>query len=76
MVKCLMSAEMKFIKSKLSDVVQEINPAFYRPIDIQVQIGDSSELKEITGWKPEIDIDTCMEDLLNYWVKKLTPLKK
>ena len=63
-------------KSKLSDVVQEINPAFYRPIDIQVQIGDSSELKEITGWKPEIDIDTCMEDLLNYWVKKLTPLKK
>tara|TARA_R100000742_G_C4272784_1_gene92099 strand:+ start:109 stop:1092 length:984 start_codon:yes stop_codon:yes gene_type:complete len=63
-------------KSKLPDVVQEINPAFYRPIDIQVQIGDSSELKEITGWKPEIDIDTCMEDLLNYWVKKLTPLKK
>jgi GDP-mannose 4,6-dehydratase len=63
-------------KSKLADVVQEINPAFYRPIDIQVQIGDSSELKEITGWKPEIDIDTCMEDLLNYWVKKLTPLKK
>jgi GDP-mannose 4,6-dehydratase len=63
-------------KSKLSDVVQEINPAFYRPIDIQVQIGDSSELKDITGWEPKIDIDTCMEDLLNYWVKKLTPLKK
>jgi GDP-mannose 4,6-dehydratase len=58
-------------KSKLSDVVQEINPDFYRPIDIQVQIGDSSELKDLTGWSPKISIDQCMEDLLDYWCKKL-----
>jgi len=58
-------------KSELSDVVQEINPDFYRPIDIQVQIGDSSGLKDLTGWSPKISIDQCMKDLLGYWRKKL-----
>jgi GDP-mannose 4,6-dehydratase len=63
-------------KSGLSDIVQEINPDFYRPIDIQVQIGDSSELKNLTGWQPKVSIDTCMEDLLGYWIQKLTPTAK
>jgi GDPmannose 4,6-dehydratase len=57
-----------------NDVKQEIYPPYYRPIDIQVQIGDSKELVELTGWKPEISIDQTMEDLLNYWRNKLKTL--
>ena len=30
-----------------------------------------SDLKEITKWEPEIDIDQTLEDLLNYWLKKI-----
>jgi GDPmannose 4,6-dehydratase len=63
-------------KSGLNGIVQEINHNFYRPIDIQVQIGDSTELRKLVGWKPEIDIDTCMEDLLDYWVNKLQSVNK
>jgi len=53
------------------DVKQVIHPPFYRPIDIQVQIGDSKELVELTGWKPEITIQQTMQDLLQYWRNKL-----
>lgn len=53
------------------EIEQKINPAFFRPIDIQIQIGDSKEIKEITDWEPEITIEQTMKDLLSYWVNKL-----
>ena len=53
------------------EIIQKIDEKLYRPIDIQIQIGDSSELKEITGWSPKYTIEQTMEDLLEYWVNKL-----
>jgi GDP-D-mannose dehydratase len=52
-------------------IEQRIDPKLYRDIDIQVQIGDSYELKQLTNWEPTISIEQTMADLLNYWVKKL-----
>jgi len=54
------------------DIKQEIYKPYYREIDIQVQVGDSSLLKEHTGWEPKISIEKTMNDLLNYWVEKLS----
>jgi len=59
-------------KFDYDQVEQKIYEPYYRPIDIQVQIGDSSNLKEITNWNPKIDLSTTMKDLLNYWRKKLS----
>lgn len=53
------------------NIKTEINPLFYRNIDIHFQNGDSQELRDLTGWKPEIDIKTTLTDLLQYWVKKI-----
>jgi len=58
-------------KFEYDQVAQQIYEPYYRPIDIQVQVGDSSSLREITNWKPSIDISTTMKDLLDYWRKKL-----
>lgn len=71
--------EMQFFTDKLiessgipyDEIEQKIDSKLYRPIDIEVQIGDSSELKELTGWEPKYTIEETMRDLLNYWVKKL-----
>lgn len=52
------------------EVEQKIYEPYYRPIDIQVQIGDSTALREF-GWSPKISLDQTMKDLLNYWRKKL-----
>lgn len=56
----------------LDEVTKVINPDFYRPIDIQVQIGDSSELRNLVNWEPTIPIEKTMKDLLGYWVGKLS----
>lgn len=53
------------------EIEQRIDNKLYRPIDIQVQIGDSTEVTEITDWAPEYTIEQTMSDLLNYWINKL-----
>ena len=55
----------------LDEVEQRINPDFYRPIDIQVQIGDSSDVTNLVDWAPTIPIETTLSDLLAYWERKL-----
>jgi len=57
--------------SKFDKIDQVIYKPFYRPIDIQIQIGDDKELRELTGWAPVINIEDTMLDLLNYWRKKI-----
>jgi GDP-4-dehydro-6-deoxy-D-mannose reductase len=57
--------------SKLGKIEKEINPAFYRPIDIHYQHGDCEDLVKLTGWKAAYDINTTLDDLLQYWVQKL-----
>jgi GDPmannose 4,6-dehydratase len=57
--------------SGLSDVEYKINPAYYRQIDIYVQIPDVSKIQDAIGWKQEISIEQTMHDLFEYWMKKL-----
>jgi len=72
--------EMQYYTDKLieaskipyDEIKQVIEPKYYRPIDIQVQIGDSTELVNITNWKQEITIEQTMTDLLQYWINKLS----
>ena len=55
-----------------NNIEQKIYPPFYRDIDIQIQIGDITELKNDTNWEPLISLEQTMEDLLQYWIKKLS----
>lgn len=58
--------------SGLTGVTKEIDPAFYRPIDIQVQIPNTQKLRTTATWAPTIPIEQTLKDLLAYWVKKLS----
>lgn len=57
--------------SGLDNVSFEIEPKFWRPIDIQYQDGDCTKLIEELGWKPEYTIERTLSDLLQYWLKKI-----
>ena len=58
--------------SGLKDIKQEIYKPFWRPHEIHYQHGDSSNLKEMTGFKEIYNIDKTLEDLLKYWIDKLS----
>ena len=45
----------------------EPDPALMRPSDTPVLLGDSTKLRDATGWRPEIPFEQTLDDLLNYW---------
>jgi len=45
----------------------EADPALMRPSDTPLLLGDSTRLREATGWEPRISFDQTLDDLLNYW---------
>jgi GDP-mannose 4,6-dehydratase len=58
--------------SGLKGVEKKVSDKLYRPIDIQIQVGDTAKLKAKTKWKPEIPIEKTLADLFDYWVRKLS----
>lgn len=57
----------------LSHVKVEVrqDPKFLRAADIPVLFGDHSSLTSVTGWKPEIPLDTTLSDLLDWWRERV-----
>jgi GDPmannose 4,6-dehydratase len=36
------------------ELLVEVNPNYYRPIDIAHLVGDASKARTVLGWKPEV----------------------
>lgn len=53
-----------------------IDPERLRPIDADLQIPDCSKFKKHTGWEPTISFEQTMQDLLNYWRKRVNSGEK
>ena len=45
----------------------EIDSALMRPSDAPILVGDSTRLRQATGWSPDIAFDQTLDDLLTYW---------
>jgi len=58
-------------QSTVDNIKIEVDPERLRPIDADLQIPDCSKFTKHTGWKPEINFEKTMKDLLNYWRKKI-----
>ena len=50
----------------------ETDPARLRPHDIPVLVGDSTRLRDTTGWTPVITFERMLDDLLDYWRNVVT----
>ncbi|MBL7124620.1 MAG: GDP-mannose 4,6-dehydratase [Dehalococcoidales bacterium] len=63
-----MMLEMTGLKGK---VELRVDPKLVRPIDIPVQVCDSTKCRNLTGWEPTIGMDQTLRDLLDYWTRKI-----
>ena len=46
----------------------DIDPAFLRPVDEPVRVGDATKIMAL-GWKPAITFERTVQDILEYWRK-------
>jgi len=47
----------------------EKDPQKERPSDISILLGDSTKIRQATGWRPEIPFEKTLSDVLDYWRK-------
>jgi len=47
------------------------DPKFLRPEELVDLKGDCSKLKQATGWEPEYTFEAMIDEMIEYWVKKL-----
>ena len=43
----------------------EIDPAFYRPAEVDILLGDPSKAKEILGWEPEVKFEALVNMMVD-----------
>jgi GDPmannose 4,6-dehydratase len=44
---------------------------FLRPEELYNLKGDSSKLREVTGWKPEYTFESMLDEMIEYWINTL-----
>lgn len=67
------------ISYKISDILDKLvsmsskkitiqkEKSLFRPSDNPELMCDAGKFRKLTGWKPEISIDTTLKDILDYW---------
>ncbi len=53
--------------STVNGITTKVADKFVRPTAVPRLIGDCSKFANLTGWKPQIEFDDMLEDILNYW---------
>jgi GDPmannose 4,6-dehydratase len=48
-----------------------IDPAFYRPAEVDVLLGDAGKAHKVLGWKPEIDLDQMIREMVDADLERL-----
>lgn len=47
------------------------DPKYFRPEELQDLKGDSTKLREITGWEPKYTFETLLDEMIEFWQKEL-----
>lgn len=50
-----------------------VNERFLRPEELHNLKGDSTKLRNATGWKPEYSFETMLDEMIEYWLNELKP---
>lgn len=46
-----------------------IDPKFFRPEELNDLKGDSSKLREVTGWKPRYTFNSMLDEMIDHWLE-------
>ncbi len=52
------------LKHLINRTVVQINPAYFRPLEVEFLLGDASKAKEKLGWEATYSLDALIEDML------------
>ncbi len=52
-------------------LILRINPAFYRPAEVEILLGDPTKARDVLGWKPEVTFEKLVEMMVEADLERL-----
>lgn len=52
------------IKKRVGEVVIGVDPAYYRPTEVDILIGDNTKARTKLGWEPQYDLKALCQDMI------------
>lgn len=52
------------LKGRIGDVVGGVDPAYFRPTEVDILIGDNTKARTKLGWEPSYDLKGLCEDMM------------
>ncbi|HOW32661.1 MAG TPA: GDP-mannose 4,6-dehydratase, partial [Bacteroidales bacterium] len=49
---------------QLTAVVVQVDPAYFRPTEVELLLGDPSKAKKLLNWQPEFDLKSLVSDMM------------
>lgn len=49
---------------KVGDVIVQVDPAYFRPTEVDTLLGDSSKARKQLGWEPRITLDEMIQEMV------------
>jgi GDPmannose 4,6-dehydratase len=59
----------KGINAKTGKTIVEVDPAYFRPTEVELLIGDASKAKKNMGWEPKYSLEQLVKEMMAYDVK-------
>jgi GDPmannose 4,6-dehydratase len=56
--------EERGIDAKSGRAIIKVDPRYFRPTEVETLLGDASKARERLGWKPEIDFQTLVNEMV------------
>jgi len=63
--------EEEYYRTDTNETVVKINPAYFRPTEVDALLGSSEKAKKILGWKPKITFKDLVKDMVESDLKSL-----
>lgn len=60
---------LEHLRKRIGDEVVAVDPAYFRPTEVELLIGDPSKAMKILGWKPEYSLSDIVTDMMQSDVK-------
>lgn len=62
-------AYLEQAKTLIGKTVVKVDPAYFRPTEVELLIGDPTKSKTVLGWEPQYDLKGLVEDMMKSDIK-------
>jgi GDPmannose 4,6-dehydratase len=56
--------ESEIAKDKEGNIRVAVDPAYYRPTEVELLLGDATKAREKLGWEPKYDLDALVKEMV------------